>query len=112
MGILVTGSVALDTVTTPFGSITEGLGGSGTHFSVSASYFTDVQVVAVVGDDFPQAHLDFLKSRNIDIAGIEKTKGKTFRWTGKYEHDLNTAHTLKTELNVFESFKPKIPDNY
>ncbi len=111
MGILVIGSVALDTVTTPFGSINEGLGGSATHFSVSASHFTDVHIVAVVGEDFPEKHLNLLKSRDIDIAGIEKAKGRTFRWEGKYDFDLSNAQTLKTELNVLETFVPKIPDS-
>lgn len=109
MGILVIGSVALDTVSTPFGKIEEGLGGSATHFSVSASYFTDVHVVAVIGDDFPQEHLKFLESKNIDTQGIQKVKGKTFRWSGHYGADLNSAQTLKTELNVFENFNPQIP---
>lgn len=112
MSILVTGSIALDTVTTPFGNITEGLGGSATHFAVSASYYTDVHVIAVVGDDFPEDHLQFLKSKGVDIEGIEKVKGKTFRWTGKYDYNLNNAQTLNTELNVFETFSPKIPEGY
>ena len=110
MSILVIGSVALDTVTTPFGAITEGLGGSATHFAVSASYYTDIHVVAVVGADFPGEHLRFLQSRKIDIEGIEKVPGKTFRWAGKYDYDLNNAQTLKTELNVFEKFMPKVPE--
>src|SRR3990167_9316979 len=109
MSILVIGSVALDTVTTPFGTITEGLGGSATHFAVSASYYTDIHIVAVVGDDFPDEHLTFLVSKKIDIEGIEKVAGKTFRWAGKYDYDLNNAQTLKTDLNVFEKFVPKIP---
>lgn len=112
MGILVTGTVALDTVSTPFGTMTEGLGGSATHFSVSASHFTDVHLVAVVGEDFPKEHIHFLKSRHIDIEGLERIPGKTFRWTGKYDYDLNTAHTLKTELNVLEQFQPKLPEAY
>ncbi len=110
MGILVIGTVALDTVDTPFGSINEGLGGSATHFSMSASYYTDVHMVAVVGADFPPEHLKLLQSRDIDISGIEKTGGKTFRWAGKYDYDLNNAQTLKTELNVLESFVPKVPE--
>lgn len=111
MSILVIGSVALDTVTTPFGTLKEGLGGSATHFSVSASYFSDVHLVAVVGEDFPSEHISFLKSKNIDVDGIERVKGKTFRWTGKYDYDLNNAQTLKTELNVLETFQPKIPES-
>lgn len=112
MSILVTGSVALDTVTTPFGTLKEGLGGSATHFSVSASYFTDVHLVAVVGDDFPNEHVDFLRSKKIDLEGLERVKGKTFRWAGKYDYDLNNAQTLKTDLNVFETFKPRVPENF
>lgn len=110
MSILVTGTVALDTVKTPFGKIEEGLGGSATHFSVSAAHFTDVHLVAVVGEDFPQEHIDFLAGRKINIAGLEKAKGKTFRWEGKYEYDLNQAHTLRTDLNVLLDFKPKLTD--
>jgi sugar/nucleoside kinase (ribokinase family) len=112
MGLLVVGSTALDTVETPFGKAEEALGGSATYFSVSASYFTDVRLVAVVGSDFPKKHIDFLKTRQIDLRGLERAKGRTFRWRGKYGYDLNEAQTLKTELNVFESFKPKIPAEY
>lgn len=112
MSILVIGSVALDTVSTPFGKIEDGLGGSATHFSVSASYFTDVNLVAVVGDDFPQKHLNFLKSKKINIDGIEIAKGRSFRWEGQYDYDLNNAQTLKTELNVFEAFSPKVPPQF
>ena len=112
MGILVVGSVALDTVETPFGKIVEGLGGSATHFSMSASYHTDVSLVAVVGEDFPQAHLDLLKSRQIDIGGIQKVPGRTFRWEGKYDYDLNNSQTIKTELNGFDAFKPVIESQY
>jgi len=112
MGILVIGSVALDTVTTPFGTITEGLGGSATHFSVSASYYTPIRLVAVVGSDFPEEHVAFLQSRGVDTSGLERVSGKTFRWSGKYDFDLNNAQTLKTELNVFESFVPKVPTDW
>ncbi|EKD41646.1 MAG: hypothetical protein ACD_73C00604G0002 [uncultured bacterium] len=108
MGILVIGSMALDTVETPFGKLEEGLGGSATHFSVSASYYTPVSIVAIVGDDFPQKHISFLQQRNIDVSGIQRVPGKTFRWAGKYDYDLNNAQTLKTELNVFEAFKPEV----
>ncbi|MDA8169317.1 MAG: PfkB family carbohydrate kinase [Nitrospiraceae bacterium] len=112
MGILVVGSVALDTVKTPFGQVEEALGGSATYFSTSASYFTDVKVVAVVGEDFPETHIKFLKTRNVDLKGLMRSPGKTFRWSGFYDYDLNRAHTLKTELNVFESFDPLLPDEY
>ncbi len=112
MGILVVGSVAFDSVETPFGKVENVLGGSATYFSTSASFFTDVSLVAVVGEDFPQEHLDFLKSRNIDLRGLDHEGGKTFHWKGKYGYDLNEAQTLETHLNVFESFKPQIPAAY
>ncbi|MBI5185024.1 MAG: sugar kinase [Nitrospinae bacterium] len=112
MSVLVVGSVAFDSVKTPFGEVKDALGGSGTYFSVSASYFADVCLVAVVGEDFPDEHLNMLKSHKIDISGVEKRPGKTFRWKGYYEFDLNTAHTLDTQLNVFADFKPKLPENY
>jgi len=112
MSLLVVGSVAFDSVETPFGKVEDALGGSATFFSTSASYFTDIRLVAVVGEDFSERHINFLKTKNIDIKGLERAKGKTFRWSGRYDYDLNTAHTLKTELNVFESFKPKLPEEY
>ncbi|MCP3678279.1 MAG: sugar kinase [Deltaproteobacteria bacterium] len=112
MSILVVGSVAFDSVETPFGKADEVLGGSGTYFSTAASYFADINLVAVVGEDFPDSHLDFMKERGINIDGLQKVEGKTFRWKGRYEYDLNQAHTLETHLNVFESFDPVIPDSY
>lgn len=112
MKITVVGSVALDSIETPFGKEKEVLGGSGTHFSCAASFFAPVNLVAVVGNDFPQEHLDFLASRQIDISGIEIADGETFRWEGYYEYDLNTAHTLDTKLNVFSSFNPKLPEKF
>jgi sugar/nucleoside kinase (ribokinase family) len=112
MSLLVVGSVAFDSVKTPFGEVDDVLGGSATYFSTAASYFAEVAVVAVVGDDFPDEHLKFLKSRNIDIEGIEKREGKTFRWKGEYGYELNEAKTLDTQLNVFQSFKPKLPESY
>jgi sugar/nucleoside kinase (ribokinase family) len=112
MSILVVGSVAFDSVATPFGKADEVLGGSGTYFSTSASFFTDVNLVAVVGDDFPQQHVDFLKSRNIDLSGLSTAEGKTFRWSGEYGYDLNEAKTLDTQLNVFASFAPQLPEKY
>lgn len=112
MSLVVVGSVAFDSVKTPFGEAEEVLGGSGTYFSTAASYFTDVSLVAVVGTDFPEKHLTFLKSRNIDIEGIEKAEGKTFRWKGEYGYELNEARTLDTQLNVFQTFKPKLPESY
>jgi sugar/nucleoside kinase (ribokinase family) len=110
--LLVVGSVALDTVKTPFGEVSEVLGGSATFFSTAASYFTSVDLIAVVGEDFPPQHLAFLKSRSIDLTGLERRPGATFRWKGEYTHQLNEAHTLDTKLNVFETFRPKIPEAY
>ncbi len=110
--LLVVGSVALDTVKTPFGEVSEVLGGSATYFSTAASYFTTVDLIAVVGEDFPPRHLAFLKSRGIDLTGLERRPGATFRWRGEYTHQLNEAHTLDTKLNVFETFRPKIPESY
>ena len=112
MGILVVGSVAFDSVETPFGKVEEVLGGSGTYFSTASSFFTEVKLVAVVGEDFPSAHVDFLRSRNIDLAGLQTAPGRTFRWKGKYGFDLNEAQTLDTQLNVFETFRPQLPTGY
>lgn len=112
MGLLVIGSVAFDSVKTPFGKVEDVLGGSATYFSVAASFFTDVSLVAVVGEDFPEEHVQFLKSRKIDVSGLERVPGKTFRWKGEYSYQLNEAKTLDTQLNVFQSFKPKIPESY
>jgi len=107
------GSVGLDTVTTPSGRREEILGGSVVHFAVSASFQTSVGLVGVVGDDFPTEHTDFLKSRNVDLEGLEIVPGKkTFRWEGSYLNDLNAADTHCTALNVFADFEPKLPDNY
>jgi sugar/nucleoside kinase (ribokinase family) len=110
--LLVVGSVALDTVRTPFGEAAEVLGGSATYFATAASYFTGVDLIAVVGKDFPERHVQFLKSRNIDLRGLERRDGQTFRWKGEYTHQLNEAHTLDTRLNVFETFRPTIPEPY
>jgi sugar/nucleoside kinase (ribokinase family) len=112
VSLLVVGTVALDSVKTPFGNVENALGGSATYFSTSASYFADVRLVAVVGEDFPKEHLQFLKSKNIDIRGIEVQKGETFRWKGEYGYDLNEAHTLATYLNVLSTFKPNIVSDY
>ncbi len=112
MGIVVVGTVAFDTVETPFGRGENVLGGSATYFSTSASFFTDVSLVAVVGEDFPQEHVDFLKSREIDLQGLQRIPGKTFHWSGKYGYDLNEAQTLDTQLNVLLDFKPELPTVY
>jgi len=110
--LVVVGSVALDTVKTPFGEGNEVLGGSAAFFATAASYFTKVSLIAVVGEDFPERHLAFLRSREIDLAGLERRPGKTFRWRGEYSYQMNEAKTLETQLNVFETFRPKIPDSY
>src|SRR5512141_740646 len=112
VSLLVVGTVALDSVKTPFGNVESALGGSATYFSTSASYFTDVRLVAVIGEDFPKEHIQFLKSKNVDTRGLEVQKGETFRWKGEYGYDLNEAHTLATDLNVLATFKPKIADDY
>ena len=112
MSILVVGSAALDTVETPFGTVEDALGGSAIYFSAAASYFAPVNLVAVVGDDFPKEKIEFLKKKNVNFSGLEVADGKTFRWGGKYGFDLNDRDTLFTHLNVFEKFEPKIPDFY
>jgi sugar/nucleoside kinase (ribokinase family) len=112
MSILVVGSVAFDTIATPSGRVENELGGAATYFSLAASYFTDVRVVAVVGDDFTAEHEQVFRRRGIDTRGIERSKGKTFRWGGQYLDNLNEAKTDFTELNVFEKFQPQIPDEY
>src|SRR3989338_4269315 len=106
--ILAVGSVALDSVQTPFGKVKDALGGSAIFFSASARFFAPVSVVAVVGQDFPKPHLSLLRRLGIDTRGIKIEKGKTFRWKGYYDYDLNSAKTLKTELNVFQAFRPVI----
>jgi sugar/nucleoside kinase (ribokinase family) len=108
MGILVVGSVALDSVKTPSGVKNDILGGSAMYFSVAASYFTEVSMVAVVGEDFPQEHVDFLQKKGIDTSGLQRRQGNTFRWKGEYGSDLNTCTTLDTQLNVFADFSPKL----
>ncbi len=112
MSILVVGSVALDSVETPFGTVDDALGGAAVYFSYAASFFNRVRLVGVIGEDFPQEHVDLLASRNIDLGGLERAHGNTFRWKGHYDYDLNEAHTLDTQLNVFETFAPKIPDAF
>jgi len=111
MSLLVVGSVAFDAVETPFGKRDQMLGGSASHFSISASFFTDVRVVAVVGGDFGQNELDVFARHNVDTTDLEIIPdGKTFRWFGRYEYDLNVAHTLDTHLNVFAGFQPKLSE--
>ena len=112
MAILVVGSVAFDTIETPSGRAERCLGGAATHFALAASYFTDVRVIAVVGEDFTTEHEAILTRRGIDTRGIEHIAGKSFFWSGSYLKNLNEAQTLNTELNVFQSFTPKIPAEY
>jgi sugar/nucleoside kinase (ribokinase family) len=108
--VLVVGSVAFDTVRTPFGSGDEVLGGSATYFSMAASFFTRVHLVAAVGEDFSDADAAPLRERKVDLGGLTRIAGRTFRWEGEYGYDLNTATTLRTELGVFATFRPVIPE--
>jgi len=112
MSILVVGSVAFDTISTPFGRAEEVLGGSAIHFAAAASFFADVRLVGVVGEDFPEELLHFLRDRSVDLRGLQRVPGRTFRWGGEYGQDLNEAHTLDTQLNVFADFVPTIPEEY
>src|SRR5688500_9410304 len=112
MSLLVVGSVALDTVETPFGVATDALGGSATFFSAAASLFCKVQLVGVVGSDYPVADLQFLAKRDVDLAGLEQVEGESFRWSGVYSFDLNSRETRETRLGVFADFKPRIPDSF
>ncbi len=112
MSLVVVGSVAFDSVKSPFGEVQDALGGSATYFSTSASYFTKVQLVAVVGQDFPENELDDLRGRGVDLTGLTRVEGDTFRWRGEYGYDLNDAKTLETHLNVFENFNPELPESY
>ena len=109
MSLVVIGSVALDSVETPFGRREAVLGGSATYFSTSASFFGPVRLVAVVGEDFPDEHARFLEGRGVELDGLARRPGRTFRWKGRYEYDLNVAHTLETHLNVFADFRPEVP---
>jgi sugar/nucleoside kinase (ribokinase family) len=112
MSIVVVGSVAFDTIASPSGSVKDILGGAATYFSLAASYFTQVRMVAVVGDDFGPAHEKVFEKRGIDTRGIERARGKTFRWGGSYADNLNEAKTNFTDLNVFQTFQPRIPSEY
>jgi len=112
VSILVVGSVAFDTVETPFGKAEQVLGGSASFFSVAASFFVPVNLVGVVGEDFGEKQIAAFRGRDIDLEGLERVPGKTFHWQGKYSFDLNARDTIRTDLNVFETFKPKIPARY
>jgi sugar/nucleoside kinase (ribokinase family) len=110
MSVLVVGSVALDTVKTPHGEAKEVLGGSASYFSLAARRFGDVSMVAVVGEDFPDEHVQLFQTHGVDVSGLETSPGKTFRWSGEYSEDMNSRKTLDTQLGVFEAFKPKLSD--
>ncbi len=110
--VLVVGSLAYDSVATPSGKAARSLGGSANYFSVAASYFTNVRVVGVVGSDYLDSDREILKSRKVDLTGMQVVPGQTFHWEGTYENSLNEAVTLKTELNVFADFNPELPETY
>ena len=112
MSVLVVGSVALDTVETPFGSVTAVLGGSAIYFAAAASLYTKVNLVAVVGTDFPAEHIRFLAERGVDTRGLAVVEGQTFRWVGRYDYEQNITQTLDTRLNVFADFHPTLPPGY
>ena len=112
MSVLIVGSIALDTVKTPVEEHADLLGGSASYAALSASFFSPVRLVGVVGNDFPESEFDFWKSRKIDSEGVQRADGRTFRWSGEYSWDLNTRETRSVELNVFETFKPDLPETY
>ena len=110
--ILTVGSVAFDSVKTPFGEVSRVVAGAATYFSIAASFFTEVRLVGVVGRDFNREHFKVFENRRIDLAGLQQVAGETFRWRGEYSVDLNTRETIYTHLNVFESFRPEIPAQF
>jgi len=112
MPVLIVGSIALDTVKTPVEEHADLLGGSASYAAVSASFFSPVRLVGVVGTDFPQEHIEFLRSRGVDLDGLQVVDGRTFRWSGEYHWDLNTRTTRSVALNVFEHFNPVLPTSY
>jgi sugar/nucleoside kinase (ribokinase family) len=112
MSILVAGSVALDSVKTPLENHDRMLGGSASYAAVAASFFSPVKMVGIVGSDFPATYLELFEKRGIDLMGLQRAEGNTFAWSGEYEWDLNTRRTLSVELNVFEKFRPDLPDGY
>ena len=112
MSLLVVGSVAFDALESPYGRVDRTLGGAATYFAVAASFFTHVNLVGIVGDDFTEVDAQIFRGRTIDIDGLERATGKTFFWAGRYSKDLNERVTLTTELNVFAAFKPKLPEKY
>nr|MDQ6939699.1 sugar kinase [Verrucomicrobiota bacterium] len=112
MSVLIVGSIALDTVKTPVEEHADQLGGSASYAALGASFFSPVNLVGVVGDDFPESEFEFWKSRKIDTSGVQRVAGKTFRWSGEYAWDMNTRETRSVALNVFEHFRPTLPDSY
>jgi len=113
LGLLIVGSVGLDTVITPFDKVEDALGGSSTYISLAASYFSGpIELVGVVGTDFPKKYIQLMEDHNVNLEGLQIREGKTFRWGGKYHYDLNVRDTLFTDLNVFESFDPVIPESF
>lgn len=112
MSVLVVGTVAFDSIETPFGSAERILGGSASYFALAASFFTPVRIVGVIGEDFPDDHLELFKRRNIDIEGIKREKGETFHWRGRYHEDINLRDTLELHLNVLSGFVPRLPERY
>src|SRR3954447_26876612 len=112
MSVLVVGSIALDTVKTPVEEHADLLGGSASYAALSASFFTPVKLVGIVGDDFPESEFDFWQSRGIEASGVQRVAGKTFRWSGEYAWDMNTRETRSVALNVFEQFRPELPSSY
>ena len=110
--ILVVGSVALDEIATPFDSVEEIIGGAAVHFAAAASVLAPVQLVGVVGEDYPVEELDFLETRGVDLAGLERKPGTSFRWGGRYHYDMNTRETTHTELGVFAEFRPELPPSF
>src|ERR1044071_6784586 len=112
MSILVVGTVAFDSIETPSGSAERILGGSASYFALGASYFAPVRMGGVIGQDFPQDHLDLFTQRGIDIEGIQREKGDTFHWRGRYHEDINVHDTLELHLNVLAGFEPKLPEGY
>lgn len=112
MSLLVLGSIALDSVKTPLDERHDQLGGSASYAAVAASFFSPVNLVGIVGDDFPKEHISFFEDRKIDLSGLQVVAGKTFRWSGEYMWDMNQRETRSVELNVFENFTPDLPESY
>jgi len=112
MSVLVVGTVAFDSIETPFGSAERILGGSASYFALAASFFTPVRIVGVIGEDFPREHIELFRRRNIDVEGIKREKGDTFHWRGRYHEDINLRDTLELHLNVLSGFVPRLPERY